>query len=330
MPWSGRVSGVSFDAGLALWMAFGPEGMWTSRDGVTWQRHTFEGEDVGFGCPDAATWMVGATRMAGKLWAAGTWDNTCDLLGLLMWSSTDGATWEVVPQGQLNLSVTHAVASNGSILAVASSSFYGGDGIVRTSPDGRTWTGHQPGGPAEMLDVYGDGDGFVAVGSRLDGAGTYTPAIWSSAEGSVWVDVSPTLAQGELRSIVREPGGAYLAAGVDDSEGLAVWRSETGGDWIRVTLDGIPVNSGSVWPPVRLASSDRGLGLVVLAVTGWQFSTSPNGVAWSPMVAIPGDAGTSFGPYAAMSEDQIIVFQPVDPESGDPAYVLIGRLEPVV
>jgi hypothetical protein len=67
MPWSGRVTGVSFDSELGIWMAFGSEEMWTSNDGVTWQRHTFESQDLGPGCPDAApTWMVDATRMAGN------------------------------------------------------------------------------------------------------------------------------------------------------------------------------------------------------------------------------------------------------------------------
>ena len=312
-------------------MAFGSEEIWTSTDGTSWDRHAFHGEQLGDGCPNPRpARMVDATRMAGRLWAAGTWDNDCDVLGLLMWSSTDGATWEVVPQGRLNSSVTQGVASNGDLLAVASSSFYGGQGIARTSPDGRSWTGHQPGGPAEMLDVYGDRDGFVAVGSRQEADGTNTPAIWSSADGVVWVDVSPTHAQGQLRSVVREPGGAYIAAGLGESGAIAVWRSESGRDWMRMGLDAPSVASGSVWPPVRLTSSGPGLGLVVWTVAGWQFSASANGVAWSPMVSIPGTVDTSFGPYAAMSEDRIIVSPAVQLETEEADYVLIGRLEPVV
>jgi hypothetical protein len=91
---------VTYDSQLGLWLAFGTEEMWTSTNGMTWSRHPFEGELIDDCCPHPLPpAMLDAVRMGGQLWAAGQFNNDEDGVGLLMWSSTDAATWKIIPQG---------------------------------------------------------------------------------------------------------------------------------------------------------------------------------------------------------------------------------------
>ena len=318
--WSSRVNGIVYDTELALWMAFGEKQMWTSTDGAIWEQHAVAGEQLNAEFGDQGS-MVAAARMGDRLWAAGVWSGCCDNLSLLVWSSVDGKSWEIEPQGQFIGFWTHGIASNGSTLAISETFGIAGGGALLTSTDGRTWTEHHPGGSAGMLDVYGDGDGFVAVGYRSDPTMGYTQTIWFSADATNWVDVRLTGAKGVLSSVERRLDRAYVAAGVSDSGAISVWRSEDGLQWTRVDLEA-PMISGETWPLVRLASFDTGYVLVALTSIGWQSWASNDGVVWGQMQPINGDRFTSFGPVAAMSNKKIIMF----PIEG--TFFSVGHLVP--
>jgi hypothetical protein len=328
MPWAGRVNGVTFDAQLGMWMAFGSEEMWTSADGSAWGRYSFKGEELPGGCPDALpASMIAAARMGQQLWAFGAWNNGCDLLSLLMWTSSDGTTWETVPQGGHVGYFAHGIATNGSVLAVAETEYAEGRGDVLTSNAGRNWTSHVSGLPASMLDLYGGADGFVAVGYRLEPP-LYAPSIWNSEDGSAWVDVSPESAKGRLSSVVRGADGAYLSSGVDLDGSIDVWRSEDGRTWERTKLPSPGLAAGGVWPQLRLVGNGNRLVLVANTVIGWWFWTSNDGRGWSDGQPMPGELANYFGPWVAISGDRVVAFPGESSPAGGGNYMMVGRIVP--
>jgi hypothetical protein len=104
---------------------------------------------------------------------------------------------------------------------------------VATSTDGLTWTwrvlaGAQPSGAA-MSGVAAGNHGFVAVGTGP----TVQPAVWISADGSSWEQVSAPTAptRGELDDVAAG-GGLYVAVGRDGTN-AAAWVSNDGLTWHR-------------------------------------------------------------------------------------------------
>jgi hypothetical protein len=255
------------------------------------------------------------------------WNNDCDLLSLLMWSSVDGKAWEIIPQGGHVGFFAHGISTNGSVLAIPETDFAEGRGDVLTSDAGHDWTTRLPGLPASMLDIYGDADGFAAVGYRLE-APLYAPAIWTSRNGSAWVDASPESAQGRLRSVVRGADGAYLAAAVDTDWTIDFWRSADGLSWARSKLPSPGMATGGVWPQVRLVANGNRIVLIANTVMGWWFWTSNDGRGWSDGQAMPGQLTNYFGPSAAFSGDRVVAFPGESSPEGGGGYLLLGRVVP--
>jgi len=318
------VNGVTYDDELGLWLAFGWEEMWTSADGEAWERHAVESEELGARASTdpqfPPTSVLSATRHAGRLFAAGTWYGQGDDLGLLVWSSTGGESWEILPQGGLAGYAAQGIASNGSVLAVASHYYGGGDGVVRTSVDGRSWVEHQPAGTAGMLGIYADGDGFVAVGYREVGAANSAATIWTSADGITWEDVSPIGAAGKLRSVSRTPGGVYVAAGSGASGAVAVWRSEDRLHWARSDIAAPSMGPGLV--DVALAASETGLLLVAYTQDGWGAWESNDGMNWGRVPPVAARVHPPYGTVVATNGDRVIVF------AGETSDLWVGRIVP--
>jgi hypothetical protein len=309
VPWTDGVNGVSYDSQLGLWLAFGTEQMWTSTNGTTWSRHVFEGELIDDCCPHPLPpAMVDAVRMSGQLWAAGQFNNDEDGVGLLMWSSTDAATWTIIPQGGYVGFLSHRIASNGSQLAVAVEEYGSGQGRVMSSSSGVGWTSYQPGSPASMADIYGDEDGFVAVGYRLVGAWGQVPTIWTSRDGLVWSDVSPTPQLGQLSAVIRLSDGTFVAAGVDRGS-LMIWRSKDGSDWSRLQFSASPFDL-NFHTRIGLASSGDTAILTANLGVGWRAWASLDGTAWSELR--PTTEDPTNGAVIAIHGNQIVLF-PGDP-----------------
>jgi len=244
-----------------------------------------------------------------------------------MWSSVDGANWAIVPQGQYTGFWAHGIASNGSELAVADTSYFVGAGEVLTSQVGQEWMSHTPGSAASMLDVHGDAEAFVAVGYRLE-SDHHVPAIWSSSKGSLWIDVSPESARGRLNSVVRVADGAYLAAGENEDGSIEIWRSDDRLEWVHSTLPSPGIVTG-LWPQPRLVANGNRVVLMAYTVSGWWAWTSNDGRRWSEGQPIAGDASRLAGPYVAMANDLVIAFPEQDRPDLEETFMLIGRLTPV-
>ena len=321
VPWTGRVERVAYDDQLGLWLALGWNEMWTSADGVAWERHAFICDP----CddeprPDGTPWpayMTGVARQGGLLWAVGVAYYAGDTRDLLLWTSSDGGTWTPIPQDEFVYSIATAIATNGPVLAVATGFFAVGSGAVLTSSNGGTWEEQQPGGTARVLDVHGDAERFVAVGFRGDESADFSPVIWVSPDGVDWTDVSPSGARGSLRSIVRASSGAYLAAGSDGEGSLVVWRSDSGIDWQSVPIDGPTADPN--WPLVRLAASDESVALIADTAAGWASWGSENGTRWDEAGGFVGPTG----PYlmsAELSGDKVVIF------IGEGSQLWVGEL----
>lgn len=320
-PWTGRVENVAYDEELGLWLALGWNEMWTSADGVAWERYAFICDP----CddeprPDGTPWpayMTGVARQGGLLWAVGVAYYAGDTRDLLLWTSSDGMTWTSIAQDTFVYSIATGIATDGAVLAVSTGYFGAGSGAVLTSSTGSDWVEQHPGGTARMLDVHGDIDGFVAVGFRGNESADYTPVMWVSRDGVEWTDTSPRGARGQLRSIARTSTGAYLAAGSEGEGSLVVWRSEDGIDWQSVPIDGPTADPN--WPLVRVAASDGPVVLVAHTTAGWASWGSANGTRWDEAGGFVGPTG----PYlmsAELSGDKVVIFV------GEGSQLWVGEL----
>jgi len=172
-----------------------------------------------------------------------------------------------------------------------------------------------------MFDVYGDKDGFVAVGWRADQTDRDHPAIWQSVDGATWIDVSPSAA-GTLEKVVRQPGGVYVAAGVDENDSFAVWRSEDRTHWARVAISAPAFRPGA-FLTIGLASSTDSLILVAETATGWKSWTSRDGQTWANLAVTDADPRPSRGTVIAAHEDRVVLF------AGETNELWVGRLTPI-
>jgi hypothetical protein len=173
--------------------------VWTSTDGLTWQRVP---DDGAFGGPGNQG-MRSVTSGPDGLVAVG-WDESDSAKSVptaAVWTSPNGVTWTrelgggqalVSPDGAGMLSVT---AGGPGYVAAGSVDEYSGstDAAVWTSPDGVTWTrvpddGSVFGGPQkqEIFSVRPVPGGLVAVGA--DGNET-AAAVWTSPDGTTWTRV---------------------------------------------------------------------------------------------------------------------------------------------
>jgi hypothetical protein len=97
----------------------------------------------------------------------------------MAWTSKDGIAWERADgmpdlEGRLN-----GIAVTGQGLVAV------GNGLVLTSPDGRTWTRQSIAEPVALSAVTVVGDRLFA--STADGSG----AVWASDDGTEWARVEP-------------------------------------------------------------------------------------------------------------------------------------------
>ena len=241
---------------LAAGQARGPGGrpqavIWTSRDGVAWQRMTAAqaglagAQNISYAASAGQDTVISGTLASG---AAATW------------LSTDGgSTWTpvTVPAGHDAGTTISGLASDGSGLIAVRPGPAGG-GIAYFSPNGLTWqyaaTVGAPGGFTPQV-VKGGADGFVVTGT--DAAGNYV-AYASSGAGTTWRLtglLGPAAGYASAPAATVAPGGTVIAAGSTRaskvSQQAVVLAASPGGAVRPVPLDGIP---GATVPEVAVRS----------------------------------------------------------------------------
>lgn len=226
-----------------------PEGdseraIWTSEDGVSWNRISDD--------PDFGSSFISAVRPGGPgLVAVGS--------RLGAWFSSDGSTWErasvppVPPEvypgdnGDAPQIYLTDVADRGGRLVATGWAMLSDDSevlVVWTSRDGRSWTDVNT--PADVFprgsfvfEITAGPEGFVAVGrTRADRVST--AAIWTSPDGQDWRLHRP-VPEGVVLDSVAAGEAGYVAVGssTECDQGCAsreavVMTSADGETWIRV------------------------------------------------------------------------------------------------
>jgi predicted Ser/Thr protein kinase len=281
--------------------------IWTSRDGVTWQRLTAAqlGLQEAGGIPeniDFATSHGTATVIADR--------------GGGVWLSTDsGAHWtlEIVPvdHGAQNSVSGVSFDKSGLVLVRPGTAANGAsDAVAYFSADGRTWqyagTIDAAGGWSPDA-VKGSDYGFVVAGHTKGQYVAYT----STGTGSRWLPTGPLgdTSGGPDFTPAAGPGGSVIAAGNTNStrtgqEGLLI-QADTAGNLKPVSLSAIPgglvpeqaVQSTAVAGSVQIAvGSADGYPAVWRRVSGgpWALATSLDQV--SPDQDLSGLSTITHGP----------------------------------
>jgi hypothetical protein len=270
--------------------------IWTSRDGVTWQRQT--ASQLGLQEP-------GGTTPGGLDFAAFHGNVTViGDRGAGLWQSTDsGAHWTLVTapvdHGARNAISGVSFDRSGFVLVRPGTAANGAsDGVAYFSADGRTWqyagTIDRAGGWSPDA-VKGSDYGFVVTGSARGQYVAYT----STGTGSRWLPTGPLgeTSNGLDFNPVVGPGGNVVAAGNTNStrtgqEGLLI-KADTAGNLEPVSLGAIP--GGLV--PEQTVQATAVAGSVQIAVG------SANGypAVWR---RVPGGPWTLVSRLAQVSSDQ--------------------------
>lgn len=252
--WQPRDSQAEYAFDGKLWIGGGwfdsfsppPRDVWSSVDGKAWTRVT-----------PAAPWLHSDlpmnTTFAGKMWLLGGWYN-----GRLpghsasnqVWSSTDGANWELVTPsaGWTPRLAGAAVEFRDRIWVLGGSeNYYFGDAAslkndVWSSGNGRDWelvTAAAPWSPRAYHQAVVLNDRIYVMGG-----GNYVPEhhakqdVWSSADGLNWVletESAPWSARLWFSAAVYR-GRMWILGGWSQATGNVgdVWHSADGKDWQRL------------------------------------------------------------------------------------------------
>ena len=215
----------------------GAAAVWTSTDGVVWERAPYDEAVFGGGWQEMRAVVAGGPGLV----AVGF-----DGRGEVVWTSADGVVWERGPLFGGSLRMQAVVAGGPGLVAVG---FDSRGAAVWTSVDGLTWE-RVPydeavfGGSQEMRAVVVGGPGLVAVGCDFTGGSGSDDgaiaAVWTSADGLAWRRVSQDAVSGAVAghcmNSVAVGGPGLVAVGYDHFVGYfqgrqaaAVWVSPPAG-----------------------------------------------------------------------------------------------------
>jgi len=220
-------------------------GIWSTRDGETWQRApNVKGLDFGPGRVDE----ISPTRNG---WAAlaRRWIDAEAQEGFML-SSIDGVRWSRVeyPEVEGQWGIVGLVSDgNRWLLAIQTGTDAATTSLqALTSEDGTTWTPHpvatlEQGGPLRQSsranDVSWGPGGFVIGGVRHEGEFPH-PLAWHSSDGETWtgarIDALPGPAGESPFDLMAPFEGGYLSAGHRLQEAASFFFSKDGVAWTQV------------------------------------------------------------------------------------------------
>ena len=333
--------------------------MWTSGDGVTWQRMTAAQAGLGNGVLSISY----ATSSGQDTMISGTLDDGASGT----WRSTDGGqVWRpvTVPTGHgAGTGITGLAADGSGLVAVRPGT--AGDGVAYFSPNGRSWqysaTLGAAGGFTPQV-VKGSADGFVVTGT--DAAGNYI-AYTAAGDGAAWLptgSLGTTASYASTPAATVAPGGTVIAAGSTTasktSQQAVLLQASTSGLVRPVNLAALP---GAVVPEVAVHSQAAadGTQIAVGSADGhpaiwrntprgsWTLLSTPSQVSATPglaalttvthgragwlAVGVPGPViytsvnGTTWQPATVIARDLAGVVG-VAATAGPRGYVIVGKL----
>jgi hypothetical protein len=251
-----------------------------SADGRTWSR--LDARSFGTAFTDIVAGPLG--------WVADQQVPTSEGVGVgtVLWFSTDGRSWQRVPdQAGLGESFAGPLSAGPLGFAMIGQVVVSGTSIpaLWTSPDGRVWSEVESVRDAGLDRIVITPRAFVGVRTGRNGA---TPSIWISTDGSRWtspatVNDSPIGVDGTSITTPVEIGPALLVVrGASEDRSISVWLG---------TLE--PVPGGTIISWERQPGGD-GLLLGAAVVTATTVSDG---------VALFGYDRSSLAPLVWMSAD---------------------------
>lgn len=238
-------SGVLWVVGRLGSSADPKRGIWTTRDGATWQRiANVDGLDFGPGRVDEIS-----PARNGWLALARRWVNAEAQEGLML-TSADGARWTTAPYPAVQgLSGIVGLVSDGDrwLLAIQTGTDPTDSSLqALTSEDGLEWTSRlvatlEQGGPDRNTssgdDVGWGEQGFVITGTRHEGEFPH-PLAWHSSDAQTWtsaqIEALPGIAGESGIQLVAPFEDGYLATGHRLQEAASFWTSGDGKVWTQV------------------------------------------------------------------------------------------------
>jgi len=178
---------------------------------------------------------AGGTRFV----AVGTVEDSLGDVNGVVATSIDGLSWsETAPDAMAGATIGGVAAGPAGLVAVGQ---IGGQGIVRTSTDGQTWTRiWSPPTGGTLTDVAWIGSHWVAVGS---GAGR--AMAWTSSDGTTWQPVQTGSGlDGSTVDRITAIGSQLIALGESTPGDGAAWQSSDGTSWSRLQTGDIFTNAG--------------------------------------------------------------------------------------
>ena len=176
-----------------------------------------------------------------------------------------------------------AIAANSGTAVVV-----GSGAVIRTSPDGITWTSRSVPEYAANITFYGaawDGSQFVIVGRdyRWETINGWVSVIYTSTDGTSWTRRHlGSTANTDLQAVAAGTGG-LVAVGNNGT----ILESSNGTTWNPVTVSGLGTTSlkgcsygGGTWLITGHASSGSGTGKAYTSTdrTNWMDQTSGSGM----------------------------------------------------
>jgi hypothetical protein len=227
--------------------------IWTSRDGVTWQRKT--AAQLGLAGPGEAVQSISYITARGPdtVISGQVTNHSTSYAGV--WLSTDGGdTWTrvTVPADHgAGTAITGLAFDSAGLLAVRPGRSSAGtpDGVAYFSPNGTAWQyagtiGASQGWNPDL--VKGSDFGFVVAGASTAGQ---LVAFTSAGTGGTW-QPTPSLGNAETESVVGAtvaPAGTIVAVGYTSpgkvSQQPVFLEASTAGHTRPVSLGGIPGGS---------------------------------------------------------------------------------------
>ena len=266
----------------------GQAAVWTSTDGLSWDRVRGQTESLGGGSRHI---MYSVTRGGPGLAAVGA---DAGQGRPAAWTSVDGRAWTRSAIADLDVAgkgirEMRSVAAGGPGLVAVGYDQTRRAAAVWTSTTGESWErlAHDEavfGGDGQQLmsEVICGGPGLVAVGRAR--ASRQTGLIWVSDDGLTWTRLDAhgsrasyeflrAMRKREVRSVTRF--GTSLVAVGRHVDGPAVWLSEDGFTWSRVA---IPPKGGSMSAVTAVGSRLVAVGFRASRPSVW---SSHDGLSWS-------------------------------------------------
>ncbi|MGH3254969.1 MAG: protein kinase domain-containing protein [Streptosporangiaceae bacterium] len=316
-------------AGPTGWLAWGPQVIWTSQNGLSWTLAATHGieprlpSDQVFVLTSTSTGFVAGGQ--GKTSAGGNQG--------LVWVSHDGITWQRMTAAEVGMTLSGQppqaisyAATRGNDTVISD----GGSGVWLSTDGGSSWTTVSVpvdhGAKNTISGLSSDGSGLLAVRPGTTASGAPDGVAYFSPNGQTW----------QFSGLIDPAGGWTPGVVKGSNDGFVVTGTASQNIYVAYTSPG----PGSTWhatgslgdtsggPVPTAAAGPHGVAIIVGATTGTKLSQQPvfleaDAAGTVRSVAISGIPG-SLIPEAAVNSTAVADGEQVAVGSAD-GYPAIWR-----